>query len=67
MKESGADKAWLQECMVPHWVRGGKDEAVVYYNAAGKGARNTKPSTKKLNILALGNSIGNGQKELSAK
>ena len=27
MQESGADKAWLQECMVPHWVRGGKDEA----------------------------------------
>ena len=23
MKESGADKVWLQECMVPHWVRGG--------------------------------------------
>src|SRR6476660_6899280 len=21
------DSAWLQECMVPHWVRGGKDEA----------------------------------------
>src|SRR5215510_6578201 len=27
LQESGADKAWLQECMVPHWVRGGKDEA----------------------------------------
>ena len=27
MQESGADKTWLQECMVPHWVRGGKDEA----------------------------------------
>ncbi|MCB0776037.1 MAG: peptidase M28 family protein, partial [Chitinophagaceae bacterium] len=21
MKESGAENAWLQECMVPHWVR----------------------------------------------
>jgi hypothetical protein len=30
MKESGADKAWLQECMVPHWVRGGKDKADCY-------------------------------------
>ena len=28
MQETGADKAWLQECMVPHWVRGGKDEAM---------------------------------------
>src|SRR4029077_12797417 len=27
MQESGADKTWLQECMVPHWVRGGKDMA----------------------------------------
>ena len=26
MKESGADQAWLQECMVPHWVRGGKEK-----------------------------------------
>jgi len=40
MKESGADKAWLQECMVPHWVRGGKDKAEVLYNGAIKGARN---------------------------
>jgi hypothetical protein len=27
MEESGADKTWLQECKVPHWIRGGKDEA----------------------------------------
>src|SRR5678816_4664992 len=31
MKQSGADKAWLQECIVPHWVRGGKDEVICYY------------------------------------
>lgn len=24
MQDIGADKAWLQECMVPHWVRAGK-------------------------------------------
>jgi len=23
----GADKVYMQECKVPHWVRGGKDEA----------------------------------------
>ena len=28
MQEAGADKVWLQECKVPHWVRGGKDEAI---------------------------------------
>lgn len=27
MRQAGADKAWLQQCMVPHWVRGGGDEA----------------------------------------
>lgn len=37
MKESGADKAWMQECMVPHWVRGGTDLAeAVYTEPAGK-------------------------------
>ena len=49
MKDAGADKAWLQECMVPHWVRGGNDEAVATYASNGK---------KKLDVLALGNSAG---------
>src|SRR5437899_2175793 len=31
MKEMGAEKAWLQECMVPHWVRGGQDKASAEY------------------------------------
>ena len=39
MKETGADKAWLQECMVPHWVRGGKDKAEVTLNGAVTGAK----------------------------
>ena len=52
MQASGADKAWLQECMVPHWVRGGKDEAKASYNAA----------TKNLYVAALGNSMGTGAK-----
>ena len=58
MHESGADKAWLQECMVPHWVRGGKDKAEVLYNA-----RNLKT----LDVLALGNSEGTKNKDLTAK
>ncbi len=66
IQESGADKAWLQECLVPHWVRGGKDEAGAHFNAAIKGAKNTLPPTKKLNVLALGNSIGTGPKGISA-
>jgi len=67
MKESGADKAWLQECMVPHWVRGGKDKAEVNYNGAVKGARNILLFNKDLDVLALGNSEGTKNKALTAK
>ncbi len=49
MAETGADKVWMQECMVPHWVRGGNDQAYAI-TKAGK--------TKSLDVLALGNSIG---------
>ena len=27
LQQANADKVWIQECMVPHWVRGGKDSA----------------------------------------
>lgn len=55
MKEAGADNAYLQECLVPHWERGGKDEAFV--------VPNPKTQTKKrsLDVLALGNSVGTGK------
>lgn len=57
MKESGADKAWLQECMVPHWVRGGNDKAEAKYDGAAK---------KGLSVTALGNSIGSDGKAVNA-
>lgn len=57
MNESGADTAWMQECLVPHWDRGGKDQATAMYT--GK--------KKSLDILALGNSIGTGEKGLTAR
>lgn len=50
------DKAWLQQCMVPHWSRGGKDEATAFY----------KKSKKTLDVLALGNSLGSGKKGVRA-
>ncbi len=56
LRQAGADKVWLQECMVPHWVRGGKDEVTT------KGASN-----KSLNVLALGNSMGTGPKGITAE
>lgn len=56
LEQSGADKVWLQECMVPHWVRGGKDEAHTYGS----------PKDMSLDILALGNSVGTGPKGVKA-
>lgn len=52
MEEAGATRAWMQECMVPHWVRGGKDEASV--------------AKRPLDVVALGNSIGTGNKGITA-
>ena len=58
LKEAGADKVWLQECQVPHWIRGGKDEA-----------KFITPDNKEevLDILALGNSVGTGVKGMTAQ
>ena len=57
LQQSGADKVWLQECKVPHWVRGAKEE--VYFTVAGK--------KTVLDVLALGNSLGNGPKGINAQ
>lgn len=57
MKEAGADSAYLQQCKVPHWVRGGRDEA--------RFTSGTKAQA--LDVLALGNSNGTGPKGLSAQ
>ena len=47
-QQSGADKSWLQECMVPHWLRGGRDEVIA----------NMTTQKKNLDVIALGNSLG---------
>lgn len=56
MQQTGADKAWLQECMVPHWVRGGKDVASAIVSS----------KKKDLDVIALGNSLGTGSKGVKA-
>jgi carboxypeptidase Q len=65
MQESGADTTWMQRCMVPYWVRGGKDEAIAYYDEQQR--RKYKPAKKVLDITALGNSMGSGKKGLKAE
>jgi carboxypeptidase Q len=59
LQESGADKTWMQECIVPHWVRGGMDEAS--FNVY------RKKNWVKLDVLALGNSYGTGDKAITAE
>jgi carboxypeptidase Q len=66
LQKTGADKVWLQQCMVPHWVRGGKDEATAFYlNAPSKGIAVTRVS-RPLDVIALGNSMGTGSKAILA-
>ncbi|MEO5999027.1 MAG: M20/M25/M40 family metallo-hydrolase [Chitinophagaceae bacterium] len=61
LKNMGADKVYLQECLVPRWVRGGKDEAVIIYED-GKG----KPVKATLDVLAIGNTSGTGMGGIKA-
>ncbi len=41
LEKNGADRVFLQECMVPHWVRGGEDKAVIVEVDHKKAARKT--------------------------
>jgi carboxypeptidase Q len=56
MQAAGAEYTWKQACLVPHWVRGGVDKASAF-TGAGK---------RKLDVVALGNSIGTGKRGLKA-
>jgi hypothetical protein len=48
LREAGADTVYLQPCMVPHWVRGEKEQGIIQW---GK-------NKKALSVCALGMSIG---------
>ena len=54
MKEQGADNAYLQECMVPHWVRGKGDKVFIE-------EIDNKKSNRFLDAAALGNSMGSNK------
>ncbi|MGI4886731.1 MAG: M20/M25/M40 family metallo-hydrolase [Janthinobacterium lividum] len=53
MEKAGFDKVYLQEVMVPHWVRGPKERGEIIGNK-GKGVP--------VAVCALGNSVGTGGK-----
>ncbi|MFM6924113.1 MAG: M20/M25/M40 family metallo-hydrolase [Ferruginibacter sp.] len=59
LKDAGAEKAYLQQCMVPHWVRGKKE-----YAGYRTGKRSADPE---FDVLAIGNSVGTGDKGVLAK
>ena len=54
MEAYGFDKVSLQEVMVPHWVRGKKE--------SGRIVNSKKLGTQVVNVTALGNSVGTGEK-----
>lgn len=57
LQSLGANEVYLQECKVPHWVRGGTDKFYINVNGDKK---------KELAVLALGNSLGAGKKGITA-
>ena len=59
MKEYEFDSVWLQPVMVPHWVRGQKEE--------GRIVNSKKMGTVAVNICALGGSVGTGPNGLAAQ
>jgi len=59
LKDAGAEKVYLQECMVPHWVRGAKEYAG--FKTKKRGA------DPQFNVLAIGNSVGTGDKGVLAQ
>lgn len=59
MKDLGFDTVWLQPCIVPHWVRGGKEEIKIV-NSAARGSIS-------LNGLSLGNSEGTGPQGITGE
>ncbi|OIR08264.1 bacterial leucyl aminopeptidase precursor [mine drainage metagenome] len=54
MQSIGADTVYLQQCMVPHWIRGTGDKVSIV-------ELNKKPVSIPLDALALGDALGNGK------
>ncbi len=59
LKEAGAENVYLQQCMVPHWVRG-KKEFAGFKTKKGKAER-------EFAVLAIGNSVGTGDTGITAQ
>ncbi|MBJ6116948.1 M20/M25/M40 family metallo-hydrolase [Pontibacter sp. BT310] len=58
MNKMGLDRVYVQEVMVPHWVRGDKEIGRVLSGQVG---------STDVNIAALGSSVGTGESGLTAE
>lgn len=56
MKEMQLDKVYMQQCMVPHWVRGEKEKGQIFLSGGKR---------YDLHLCALGNSVGSGTNGVS--
>ena len=61
MKLMGADKSWMQECMVPHWVRGAEHAELIEWDGMAPG------TTQKVVLTALGGSVATPETGLTAE
>lgn len=57
LKDIGVDTVYLQPCMVPHWVRGNKEQGEILFTGGKK---------FQLHLTALGNSVGTVAAGISA-
>jgi carboxypeptidase Q len=57
MEKMNCDKVWLQEVMVPHWVRGDEEASII----------NSKGVETKVVISSLGNAVGTGDQAIKAE
>jgi len=57
MKTSGSDKVTLQQCMIPHWVRGEKETGQLILSNGKK---------HPLKLCSLGNAVGTGPAGVTA-
>lgn len=55
----GMDSVWLQPCLVPHWVRGEKEQVKI--------VNSLKMGDVPLQALSLGNAVGTGPEGLSSE
>jgi carboxypeptidase Q len=58
LQQSGADAAYKQQCMVPHWIRGKKEIATF--------SMDKKEGVKLLKVASLGNAVGTGENGIRA-